>query len=100
MTRNCEDFSFKSSRDALGWFVDIEIRRAYECRLLYSVSEDLADAPEGLDSPIHKGYYDRLQSDVKFTKHYHPRVQRRQRNTLRQFIALPWRINGVEYSPL
>lgn len=103
MTRNCEDLSFKSSRDALGWFVDIEIRRAYECRLLYYVSEDLADAPEGLDSPIHKFYYDRLHNDVKFTKHYYPTTPGFSGDSAVQFgdfIALPWRIDGVEYPPL
>ena len=42
MTTNCEDFSLKSSRDVFGWFVNIEIRRAHECGLLYSVGKDLA----------------------------------------------------------
>ncbi|KAG1724505.1 uncharacterized protein EDB91DRAFT_140289 [Suillus paluster] len=103
MTRNCEDFSFKSSRDALSWFVDIEIRRAYECGSLYSVGKDLADAPEGLDSPIHKFYYDRLHNDVKFTKHYYPTTPGFSGDNAVQFddfIALPWKIDGVEYPPL
>lgn len=103
MTGNCEDLSFKSSRDALGWFVDIEIRRAYECGSLYSVGKDLADAPDGLDSPIHKFYYDRLHNDVKFTKHYYPTIPGFSGDNAVQFddfIALPWNINGVEYPPL
>lgn len=103
MTRNCEDFSFKSPRDAIGWFVDIEIRRVYECGLLYSVGKDLADAPEGLDSPIHKFYYDRLHNDVKFTKHYYPTTPGFSGDNAVQFddfMALPWKIDGVEYPPL
>lgn len=94
MTMNFEDFSFKSSRDAFGWFVNIEIRRAYECGLLYSVGKDLADAPEGLDSPIHKFYYNRLHNDVKFTKHYYPTTPGFSGDNAVQFddfIALPWK---------
>ena len=102
-TGNCEDVSFKSSRDALGWFVDIEIRRVYECGSLYSVGKDLTDAPEGLDSPIHKFYYDRLHNDVKFTKHYYPTIPGFSGVNAVQFddfIALPWNIDSVEYPSL
>ena len=103
MTRNCADFSFKSSRDALRWFVSIEIRRAYECGLLYSVGKGLADVPEGLDTPIHKFYYDRLHNDIKFTKHYYPTIPGFSGDNavkFDDFIALPWKIDGVEYPPL
>ncbi|KAG1896189.1 uncharacterized protein F5891DRAFT_959048 [Suillus fuscotomentosus] len=103
MMRNCEDLTFKSSRDALRWFVDIEIRRAHEYGLLYSVGKDLADALEGLDSPIHKFYYDRLHNDVRFTKHYYPTTPGFSGDNAVQFddfIALPWKIDGVEYPPL
>ncbi|KAG1817400.1 hypothetical protein EV424DRAFT_1624033 [Suillus variegatus] len=84
MMRNCEDLTFKSSRDALRWF-------------------DLADALEGLDSPIHKFYYDRLHNDVRFTKHYYPTTPGFSGDNAVQFddfIALPWKIDGVEYPPL
>lgn len=48
---------------------------------------------QGLGSPIHKFYYDRLHNDVKFTKHYYPTTPGFSGDNAVQFddfIALPW----------
>ncbi|KAL9110333.1 MAG: hypothetical protein Q9227_005064 [Pyrenula ochraceoflavens] len=106
----CDGKSFlnrMSLMDAFKWFVEIELQRTEHISDTYRRTIDMnPTAAKGLKQRIHRFYFERLKSDVRFLEFYSetcPKVlgiHHLREMTTSRFLELPLIINGVAYSPL
>ncbi|KAJ5415511.1 hypothetical protein N7465_004206 [Penicillium sp. CMV-2018d] len=100
--------SEKGFRSAVGWFVDLELRRAERVLDTYARSIDFNPDPTSCpEQRIHRFYHSRLQSDARFLEVYSERCldvlgvpSPKQEFTTSDFLNTPLTINGVSYPPL